>query len=620
MITKENYFSKVKAIKFGALPKELQKRYLFTQEATEEHTTWEHYEEDPDVSVPIDDYIKSLNDFYKQSSVIEFTEQMALDCAKDLIRSYVHRGDSLESLKSGQMGSYNGTYGASIRSGKILVTEIKNHKVDFSFSLEKVFNEVSAEKRVPEKTEAKQTGTSPQPKKTKPIKNLKMKPAPKKPTSKSLPPATQKKPLRIDSSQGKQVERIEDEVKFIKRFLSLHNRSKTKQQILSFINALQRSILEKRIRKTSKYSDEIMQIQKQLVAGFNIMKDGDVFKVSDATIKKFTEIAESVRVRISTQYLKRYIGIRGKTLTKEKAKNLVDLVLKGLERSKIATSDPYYKNIQNIVKALEKFIDLARTGDTLAVHQEALQGLNGVLSCACLENESEDLKGIETEQENSSEQEPEQELETETESVSELSQEPDVMTTDQARKIEFEPVNITGKWLKLIGKFCLPTSFFVFGSGGSGKTSFVLLFTQYLASLGYKILYVAGEQFNTPTFTELLNRLNIVGGENFKIVGKMETLNPADFHFVVLDSKDALEIDTKDYLKLKAQFPEQSFIVIPHSIKSGKFKGKEQWRNIMEVMIEGTNGVIRTGHDKNRWGGAGEMRVFEPPFRNPVAA
>ena len=40
----------------------------------------------------------------------------------------------------------------------------------------------------------------------------------------------------------------------------------------------------------------------------------------------------------------------------------------------------------------------------------------------------------------------------------------------------------------------------------------------------------------------------------------------------------------------------------------------------MEVMIEGTNGVIRTGHDKNRWGGAGEMRVFDSPFNSGVAA
>lgn len=178
--------------------------------------------------------------------------------------------------------------------------------------------------------------------------------------------------------------------------------------------------------------------------------------------------------------------------------------------------------------------------------------------------------------------------------------------------MEFEPVRIAGKWLVLIGKFCLPTQFFVYGPGGGGKSSFVLLFMQYLASLGYKILYVAGEQFNTPTFTDLLNRLNIVAGDNFEIVGKIETRNPAGYDFVVLDSKDQLEIKLDDFLKLRELYPKQSFVVLSQSVKTGNFTGRERWRNTVDVLIQVEAGIAKTGHDKNRWGGAGEMRVFEP--------
>ncbi len=40
----------------------------------------------------------------------------------------------------------------------------------------------------------------------------------------------------------------------------------------------------------------------------------------------------------------------------------------------------------------------------------------------------------------------------------------------------------------------------------------------------------------------------------YKIVGKLATLNPADFDFVALDTKDSLEIDTLQFLKLTGEF------------------------------------------------------------------
>ncbi len=186
-----------------------------------------------------------------------------------------------------------------------------------------------------------------------------------------------------------------------------------------------------------------------------------------------------------------------------------------------------------------------------------------------------------------------------------------VMTIDDAKKANFDLIGLQGKWLNLIGKACKPTHFFIYGIGGSGKSSFVLLFSQYLASLNYKILYVAGEQFGTPTFTELLNRLNIKAGSNFKIVDTLDRLNPHDFDFVVLDSKDNVGIELPTFRELKKQYPEQSFIILSQATKSGNFTGSEKWRNEVDVMLLADNGIIKSGIDKNRWGGAGEMKVFD---------
>lgn len=428
---------------------------------------------------------------------------------------------------------------------------------------------------------------------------------PKKATSVKQPKKTEKaktdpvppksQPVRVNYEHSKPVERLSDEIKFIKRYLSLHSRVKTKSQILHFINALQRAILEKRVRKTSPYADEVMQMQKQLLSAYKVMKSEHRFELGASTLKRCMEIVGSSRIRSSTQLLKRFISIQGRYFTKDKAKTLLESIDRALKASKITPTDPYTEQIKRVINSLNSFIKNGKVKDTLEIHPEALNGLNSALGCTdtCGCGKKTSKRSV-----NGS---------------GAIDETPQVMSVDQVKSQKYNTVSLSAKWKALIGDICLPTHFFVYGSGGSGKTSFTLLFTQHLADLGYKILYVAGEQFNTPPFTKLLNELNIAAGKHYQIVGKLDTLNPADFDFVILDTKDSLDIDTGEFFALKSRYPDQSFIIVSHGIKGGDFKGKEQWRNIVDVMIQGEHGVIRTGHDKNRWGGAGEMLIFDHP-------
>lgn len=431
-------------------------------------------------------------------------------------------------------------------------------------------------------------------------KQSKTQAASKKANSQKTAPQNKPKPVRINYEDGKPVERISDDVKFIKRYLSLHQRVKTKAQILNFINALQRAIFEKRIRKASPYATEIMSMQKQLLTAYKVMKKEERFDLAPTALKRCSEIVGSFRIRTSTQLLKRFVGIQGKYLTKDKAQKLLESVERALKASKIIHTDPYVGQIRRITASLKLFVKNATPKDTLEIHQEALNGINAALGCSddcqCNKKHSgRSLDGIDT-----------------------VDQKPEVMSVEEAKSRQYNSVNLAPKWKALLGEICLPTHFFVYGSGGSGKTAFTLLFTQHLADLGYKILYVAGEQFDTPPFTKLLNLLNIVAGPHYQIVGKLETLNPADFDFVVLDTKDSLDIETEEFLALKSRYPEQSFIVVSHGIKGGDFRGKEQWRNIVDVMIQGEHGIIRTGQDKNRWGGAGEILIFDHPSQYQI--
>lgn len=579
MINKSNYFQKLKFIRVSSFPNNLKNAFHFTQEATLDHTSWELYDKDKEIRDKVEKYFKLLNEHLNISPKEKITEEVARQYAKSFIRPYVARGDDFESLASGQMGASGGELSARIKSKKIEIDEIKKQKVNFSFPLQKIYNEVKSEKN--------DNGKKPK----KSSKKSQTKPQTEKPQSKPNTSENDGKTIRVNYDNSKPVERIDDEIKFIKRFLSLHNRTKTKQQLLSFINALQRAILEKRIRKTSKYADEIMQIQKQLLTAHKLISGEQKIVIGESAIKKFSAIVGSTRIRTSTQYLKRFIGIQGKTIDKDRAKSLLNTITNALKQNKISSIDPFAQRIKKVIIALKEFIGVARRGETIEVHQEVLNGLDGFLGCPC--EEKEELAGINNEPGQTSEVE--------------------VMSIEQARQKEFTPVPVTGKWLELIGKFCLPTQFFVYGPGGGGKSSFVLLFMQYLASLGYKILYVAGEQFNTPTFTALLNQLNIIAGDNFKVVGKLETLNPSDFDFVVLDSKDHLMVDLEAFTELMAQYPKQSFVVLSQAVKTGNFTGKERWRNTVDVLIQVENGVARTGLDKNRWGGAGEMLIYDHP-------
>lgn len=400
-----------------------------------------------------------------------------------------------------------------------------------------------------------------------------------------------RKKLEKPKVKGKGVELISPEVAFIKRFVSLHNKTKTKDQLGSFIRSLQKAIVERRIRKTSRHANTIREIQTQLVNTYKKMGTQIGFEFAPKDLNRYYKIAGAEIVMPSIRFIKSFLSLKGKEITKHKAKNLLDRIKKGLAKKVLTTTDKYYKELRTVINSLEDFLN-QQGSKTIHIKETQLNGLEGALKdCGC-----ESLSGTEFEED-------------EEEEISE-NEDDGVMTVDEARKAKFRPVELSGEWLKLIGEMCLPTNFLVYGFGGSGKTSFVLLFTQYLASLGYRILYVAREQYNTPTFTELLNRLNIVVGENFKIVKDIDVLNPKDFDFVVLDSKDDMNIELPSFVKLKEKYPTQSFIMISQGTKDGNFTGTGRWRNVVDVMVFAEKGLIKTGMDKNRWGGSGEMRIY----------
>jgi hypothetical protein len=176
----------------------------------------------------------------------------------------------------------------------------------------------------------------------------------------------------------KMVEKLPEEIRFIKRYVLLHEKVKTKHQILLFLNALQKAIVEKKIRKSSPFSKEIMYIQDKLVNLYNDMPEQAKIEVPKTVYERYKKMADSEKVMLSITYIKRFIGIHGKTNVKEKSKRLFDQMAKAVKQGKLVQADPYKDKLEKIYKALYNYND-GKT-DAPRISSAALNGLQGLVS------------------------------------------------------------------------------------------------------------------------------------------------------------------------------------------------------------------------------------------------
>ena len=116
---------------------------------------------------------------------------------------------------------------------------------------------------------------------------------PIKTTKISVPPTSQQE--TDEDMDFSFVERIPEEVKFLKRFVAMNGKKKTKDDFLRFINALHRAIVEKKIRKTSPYAKQLQYIQEKLVLRFNEMTKPVTVDINEKTIYEFKNLYQRLQ-------------------------------------------------------------------------------------------------------------------------------------------------------------------------------------------------------------------------------------------------------------------------------------------------------------------------------------
>ena len=386
------------------------------------------------------------------------------------------------------------------------------------------------------------------------------------------------------------VERIPEELKFIRRCLSFHGKKKTKEDLLRFINAIHRAIVEKRVRKTSPYATQLNYIQDKLVKKYNAMGNkAEAMVLKDSTVNEFKEIIASQKVLSSVTLIKRYISLNGKIGVKEKAKTLIASMKKAVDKGKVNKSDRYFKTYTKMLSKLNAYVK-NKTQKILDIEEAELNGLNGILGNPNRQSEQdfgEEFSGLE----NKAKEKPDN----------------SVMNSMDFKEMKFETLGFKGKYLGLIGDPSKGFSAMVFGRPKMGKSFLCIDFAGYLARNHGKVLYVAKEEGLDYTLQEKLKATD-VAHPNLDVTGSIPN-DLSKYDFVFLDSVNKLELSTHDLESLKNKYAGTSFIQIFQTTKAGTHKGNSANQHNVDVVIEvpEKGKAIQFG----RFNQGGEMDIFQ---------
>ncbi|MBL6445027.1 hypothetical protein JMN32_01820 [Fulvivirga sp. 29W222] len=373
-----------------------------------------------------------------------------------------------------------------------------------------------------------------------------------------------------------------EETLLFKRVLNIHGKEKTRQSILLFLNALQRKIVERKIRKTSPNANLIEGIQKWAVNTYNKMGKTIRVSIDNKTLERLREVTGSEQVRESVRLLKRYIGMHGKQVDSDKATRLYNAIVQAKKKKKITQADPYFKYVQEVSESLKSYGCHMGT-EPLKISATALQGLQGVLG----------LEG----------------LEPGTSAGEDLHQDTRIISSVDLMGLEFETLGFTGKWLDFIGDPTPGFSVLIYGAPKFGKSYLAVEFAGYLAANHGRVLYLTKEEGIGHTIQDKVREKG-VAHPNLLIASGYIPGDLSGYDFIFLDSITKLKLSPDDLLRMKEENPGVSFVYISQVTQDGRARGSKEFEHDVDVIIH----VPEKGYaiQNGRFNQGGEMEIFEP--------
>lgn len=521
MISINNYQSEAASINWSAMPEALAKGHNLMSGASQNNFAMYHSNEN--IKRVVDAYLEKLNGYLAANTTTaksKPTKEKAVSKPKVAPNSKPSKDKTL---------NYKGLRveirKASAGSKKFIVWDVTKDQI---FANEK-FDSISQAKRFIEENEMILVNVQ---------------------TSEEVEP--------IDAEQ---VELIDSDVTFIKRYAAMHGKVKSQAQVLTLIHSLQKAILEKRIGKDSAYAKEIELMQKQLITCYEKMGDMAEIKIDSKNLKRYLEIASSQEGMLSIALLKAFVALNGKAEVKEKAEKLFNRIRKAVDQGKINRKDKYADKLNEAFITLKSYIE--GETKTLSINKAQLNGLMGIVNENLFAqkktlNGTDDETGI-------------------------------VVNSEDLLKMEFETIGLQGKYRQLIGDPSVGFTAMVYGLPKSGKSTLCLDFANYLAAHHGKVLFCAIEEGFGYTLKEKIERLK-ADHPNLFLTDRVPD-NLGDYQFVFIDSVSKAGMDISEIDRLHKSFPQVSFIFIYHTTKEGKFKGVNSHAHEVDVIIQVEKGV-----------------------------
>lgn len=569
MINANNYFREIEKVDISKLPEELKKGHNYISRVTQKGKKWTSYETSPLVQETIDKYLELLNKHLTKKKTVSRSQagkkaasiRKKTGVAQTKATRPVSRGVKKKTkAKPAIIGKTN--------SGKNIYEKFShpNHK-NFSAidhldasnmhlkSNISTLDDEDREARSAAHFRAYERRLN-QEMKTQSSKKARAENLRKR--------AAAKKQRSIYHYEGEHVERMPEELKFIKRFVLMHNKSKTLDQIRAFINSLQKAMTEKRIRKTSQYAAEILQIQDALLELFAKLRNRKSLKIEIGEERRahFLTITGSQRLLPSVRFIKNYITLQGKRVQTAVVKSLLTRIEKAQLKKAIPVRDPYAGQINEIVQTLKTFVSKNKVEGTLLIPSRQLNGLNGIIG----EIEGNDYEYTGT--------------------FNGFGSVPDdaIVNTMDIVKMRFKSLGFTGKWLRFIGDPAPGFTAMVFGLPKFGKSYLCIDWAGYLARNHGRVLYVAREEKIGDTLSTKIRETK-VAHPNFDSVGSLP-YDLSGYDFVFLDSVTKLGLSPDDLDELKTEYPEISFIYVFQTTKQGAFRGSNGFQHDVDIVIE----------------------------------
>lgn len=394
--------------------------------------------------------------------------------------------------------------------------------------------------------------------------------------------------MRVTKAAIHSVERISEEVRFIKAFVQMIGKPKLPKQLLSFISRLQGAIAEKRVRKTSQYADELLLVQSEVIDIYHkqMHKPDQEFtvEIDKSLYTKLSKVAGIQQVMPSVRAIKSFIRLQGKLVTNDKAKSLFNRIARLLKNGSITPSDPYFKQIQEIEADIKAFVQKNPQHGFLVIPERTLNGLNNILCDGDPLLQYKNERGYD-------------EIPRHT-----------VINSMDLHKLNFETYQFTGKWHEFFGNPSKGFSMMVTSHPKYGKSTMCIEFAHYLASHHGKVLYVAQEEGIGETIREKFERLN-AHHPNLSVVDEFDESLINRYEFVFLDSVSRMHFSPEQLLQLKRKYPNISFIYVFQVTKAGVFRGSKSFEHDVDMVVV----FPKFGHAKQygRFNQGGEMTLFK---------